>query len=202
MSAAKFLNDYKAYFVDHELRECDERRLVEIFDRYKLEKEYVKTQPKVIIKERIVYRDRVINNSPQVLVVDEAYLYANKDIILKDIAEYWNMSCDDLKTKSRTKERVWARFHSYLIFRSIGCTMLQIANIFNRDHTTVIHGLREAKNMLETKAEPFYTMYANWVKNHDENMQSLRGEEAQEGILSHEKANERPDCVDSSLQVY
>jgi chromosomal replication initiator protein len=69
---------------------------------------------------------------------------------------------DDFGTRSR--ERVWARQEAMFLAREMcgrpgynrqvsGASYLALARRFNRDHTTIIHGVRAVEQRIATDAE-------------------------------------------------
>ena len=58
------------------------------------------------------------------------------DKINKLIQEY------DLASKSHKRDKVYLRSYLYSILREDGWTMTDIGKLFNRDHATVINGLK------------------------------------------------------------
>lgn len=58
---------------------------------------------------------------------------------------------DNLKSKRRTYEKVSKRFYLYYILRRNGMTLSLISNLFEKNHASVIHGIKVHKNRVETK---------------------------------------------------
>jgi chromosomal replication initiation ATPase DnaA len=74
----------------------------------------------------------------------------NSEIIHKAIEEYFGYSLDLLKNKNRLRSLVFARHISmYLHTKATDYTLTYIARMYDRDHTTVIHGRDAIKNCLE-----------------------------------------------------
>ena len=48
----------------------------------------------------------------------------------------------DLASKSRERDKVYFRSYIYWLLREDGWIMSDIGNLFNRDHATVINGLK------------------------------------------------------------
>jgi len=55
----------------------------------------------------------------------------------------------DLKSKCRKRELVFMRYVLYKYLRSLGLSFDSIGKYFNRDHSTVIHGIKEYNLMSE-----------------------------------------------------
>ncbi|WP_109830730.1 chromosomal replication initiator protein DnaA [Reichenbachiella versicolor] len=76
------------------------------------------------------------------------------DYIQKTVSEYFNVSSDDLKAKTRKKEIVIARqLAMYFSKDYTNHSLKSIGNHFGgRDHSTVIHALQSVNDMLDTDA--------------------------------------------------
>ena len=69
--------------------------------------------------------------------------------ILQTVIEYFNLSSKQVKGKSRKKELVKARWIAmYLIREETNMKLEAIGELFNRDHTTVIHALQSVNDVL------------------------------------------------------
>lgn len=53
---------------------------------------------------------------------------------------------DELATKSRQRDRIYKRSYLYAILRDEGWNLSQIGRLFNRNHATVINGLKSYDN--------------------------------------------------------
>lgn len=56
---------------------------------------------------------------------------------------------DDLKSKHRAYEKVSKRFYLYHILRRNGMTLTVISKLFEKNHASVIHGIKVYKNRVE-----------------------------------------------------
>lgn len=74
--------------------------------------------------------------------------------IVCDVAE---MKEDYIRSECRERELVAARFiFFHFAKKETGKSLIKIGNFINKDHATVLYGIRKVKDMIETK-EPFYT---------------------------------------------
>jgi len=65
-------------------------------------------------------------------------------MIVCDVAEEYGLTPRDLLGRSRRAPVARARMEAYArIRRDLGYSLKQIGNIFGRDHTTVIYGIRQ-----------------------------------------------------------
>jgi hypothetical protein len=55
----------------------------------------------------------------------------------------------DLKSKSRLREKVYGRFIVYKYLRNYNLSLDRIGKFFNRDHSTVLHGLKQYELLSE-----------------------------------------------------
>jgi len=87
-------------------------------------------------------RDEMIN-------FDAQYLINSKRIIFK-VAEFVGCSYEDLIGKWRMREVVVARHILFHYFRyEMGMKLNQIGVLFERDHSTVIHGIRKVQEFID-----------------------------------------------------
>jgi len=77
-------------------------------------------------------------------------------VILDETAKYYGLSVADLVSKSRSRPLTNARHVAmYLIRETTGMTLPKIGELFDRDHTTALHGINKIdKNMRDR--EPVY----------------------------------------------
>lgn len=62
----------------------------------------------------------------------------------------------DLKSKSREREKVYTRFYLMMILlRYFKLTSLRIGPMFNRDHCSVLHGVRECEKWIGDNDKTF-----------------------------------------------
>jgi hypothetical protein len=61
----------------------------------------------------------------------------NKELINDVIAKY------EVNTKSRKREKVYARYVISRYLRNKGWTLQKIGGLLNRDHSNIVHGLKQ-----------------------------------------------------------
>src|SRR3990167_200426 len=78
------------------------------------------------------------------------------------ICYLWGITNNELTGFCRSRDLVTARWAGMLIIQKhLAWSPPRIGRAFgNRDHTTVIHGIRQAKQLLEDARQPFSTLYA------------------------------------------
>lgn len=69
--------------------------------------------------------------------------------IIKDTAGKYRLTSEQLIGHSRFKELVLARHEAFYLLQRKGLSTPQIGRLMNRDHSTVIHGIREHINRIE-----------------------------------------------------
>lgn len=78
----------------------------------------------------------------------------DQERIITLVAEYYGYPVDKLMKKNRKKELVWARQVAiYLLHKVYKISMCVVGDLFDRDHTTVIHSCKKVKNIMETEAD-------------------------------------------------
>ena len=61
----------------------------------------------------------------------------NKELLNEVILKY------DVNTKSRKREKVYARYVISRYLRNKGWTLCKIGEVLNRDHSNIVHGLKQ-----------------------------------------------------------
>jgi len=70
--------------------------------------------------------------------------------IIDAVCKAWDVEGADLHTPCRRRGLAWPRFAAYrIISLTFGWSTPQIGRIFERDHTTIMHGLQRAQWLLE-----------------------------------------------------
>lgn len=69
---------------------------------------------------------------------------------------------DELQNKSRQRDRIYKRSYLYAILREEGWNLSQIGRLFNRNHATVINGLKSYDNYYGKDK-----IYDRYVKHYD-----------------------------------
>lgn len=71
--------------------------------------------------------------------------------IAGEVSEVSGVSIDEMKGRSRNKHTVSARQLCYWQGRKAGLSLPEIGRFFNRDHTTVLSGIRKLEPILGGK---------------------------------------------------
>lgn len=72
--------------------------------------------------------------------------------IIKTVCEHFELNADGLKGKCRVKELVHAMYVIFYFIRKYTVMSLKSAGLlFNRDRTTVIHGLETLSDIMDTE---------------------------------------------------
>ena len=79
------------------------------------------------------------------------WLQMPTDWTVKDICVCFGVTIEQLESTSRKLEIVTARNFCFAYFYSLGNTLTQIAKAFNRNHATVIHGIKRLQDFIEIK---------------------------------------------------
>ena len=70
--------------------------------------------------------------------------------VIDKVAKYYDVSSKDLYGKSRVKNIKSARqVAMYLLNDELGLSTIKIGNEFDKDHTTIMHGIKVIKNNLK-----------------------------------------------------
>ena len=76
------------------------------------------------------------------------------DRIIHEVAKYFNISDDEIRTLTRKREYVDKKFICYYFIKEYGHqqSLVSIANLFNlKDHGTVLNGLKKVINYYDTE---------------------------------------------------
>ena len=76
------------------------------------------------------------------------------DIIIEETAKFYSLTPEDLKGRSQTKKIVLPRQISMYLIRTItSLPLIDIGEIFKRDHTTVMSSISKIEDMLPKSTE-------------------------------------------------
>lgn len=74
------------------------------------------------------------------------------DKIITTVCDHLNLNIEQVKSKSRAKELVYARhLIFYFIRKHTTVTLKSAGDLFNRDHATVIHALHNLQDIMDTE---------------------------------------------------
>jgi chromosomal replication initiation ATPase DnaA len=77
-------------------------------------------------------------------------------LILDETAAYFGLTRDDLTSKSRSRPLTTARHVAmYLLRDCTGLSLIKIGEWFDRDHTTVLHGIKKIEMLMRDRAPIF-----------------------------------------------
>jgi chromosomal replication initiator protein len=77
-------------------------------------------------------------------------------LIVEETAKYFQLTVDDLVSKSRSRPLTTARHVAmYLVRECTGMTLPKIGELFDRDHTTALHGINKIDGSMRNR-EPVY----------------------------------------------
>ncbi len=134
------LVQYVAHSVDTNIREL-EGVLISLIAHASLKKEQISLE----------LTRQVLRN-----IVQEIGTEVSMDFIQKTVAEHFNVSLENLKSKSRKREFVTARqVAMYFVKKYTNHSLKSIGHYFGgRDHSTISHALQAVSDMLDT--EPYF----------------------------------------------
>jgi chromosomal replication initiator protein len=74
------------------------------------------------------------------------------DAILGETAEYFGLRREDLFSKSRSRPLTNARHVAMYLLRELtGLSLIKIGELFDRDHTTALHGIKRIESLLPAR---------------------------------------------------
>jgi chromosomal replication initiator protein len=77
-------------------------------------------------------------------------------VILEDTAAYFGLEQADLVSKSRSRSLTTARHVAMYLMRELtGLSLLRIGDLFDRDHTTVLHGIKKIQNLMPARGSVY-----------------------------------------------
>jgi chromosomal replication initiator protein len=78
------------------------------------------------------------------------------DLIIDETAEYFGLTRDDLLSKSRSRPLTTARHMAMYLQREFtGLSLIRIADCFNRDHTTALHGIKKIEKLMSERGSVY-----------------------------------------------
>ena len=74
--------------------------------------------------------------------------------VLNAICKYYNVEEEDVKRKGRKRPYVWCRqVYYYICSYMTRLSLKQMGQMFDQDHTTVVHSKKLVKDILDTEPE-------------------------------------------------
>ena len=83
------------------------------------------------------------------------------ELILQETAEHFGLSREDLVGKSRSRPLTTARHVAmYLARECTGLSLIKIGELFDRDHTTVMHGIKKIEQLMRARGSVYNQVQA------------------------------------------
>ena len=77
-------------------------------------------------------------------------------VILDETAKYFGLTREDLVSKNRSRPLTTARHVAmYMMRECTGLSLIKIGELFERDHTTVLHGVKKVELLMRDRAPIF-----------------------------------------------
>jgi chromosomal replication initiator protein len=77
-------------------------------------------------------------------------------LILEQTAEYFGLGPGDLISKSRSRPLTTARHVAMYLLRELtGLSLIKIGELFNRDHTTALHGIKKIEGLMPARGSTY-----------------------------------------------
>ena len=77
--------------------------------------------------------------------IEEVIRQFKAENIMRDVAEYYGVTIEDLLSSKKHKRLAEARYAiSYILYELEGCTYKEIGDFLNRVHSTIIFQVRKA----------------------------------------------------------
>jgi chromosomal replication initiator protein len=77
-------------------------------------------------------------------------------VILEETSTYFGLTRDDLLSKSRSRPLTTARHVAMYLLRELtGLSLIKIGDEFNRDHTTVLHGIKKIEGLMPARGSVY-----------------------------------------------
>jgi len=113
--------------------------------------------------------------------------------VVRSICQVYKITPDDIYAKNRNQHIVYARHtFNYICRKRLRMSLMYIGRIINRDHTTVIHSIRQTQDLIEYD-RAFATTYKQIIELLDSysNEESIVVDshiERRERYVAHEEA--------------
>ena len=83
------------------------------------------------------------------------------EVILEETAQHYGLTRNDLVGKSRSRPLTTARHVAmYLTRECTGLSLIKIGELFERDHTTVLHGIRKTEELMRARGSVYTQVQA------------------------------------------
>lgn len=95
----------------------------------------------------------------------------NQTKIIQVVMQVTGVPFDELTSATRTNRIVFARYHCFELMRKyLGATLVHIGRTFDKDHSTVVTGLRTFKNLyaMDTGFREQYNLIEHKLLNNED----------------------------------
>ena len=106
----------------------------------------------LIIEQKNQY-EKLINDLRREILrpkIDITQTSAKWADVMRAICQIYNITPDDIYSKNRTQHILYARHtFNYICRRTLRMSLESIGRIINRDHSTIIHSVRQTQDLIE-----------------------------------------------------
>ena len=75
---------------------------------------------------------------------------------MEETSAYFGLETDDLVSKSRSRPLTTARHVAMYLLRELtGLSLIKIGEHFERDHTTVLHGIKKIEGLMPARGSTY-----------------------------------------------
>lgn len=154
MCADKFIKEL-SFYLDQRFTEYDKRRIKILFEH--------NSQPVVVYKDRIIE----VEKEP-VKNIEESI-----DDLIGKVCNIWGVDLLQIKSKSRKDTLIQPRYFIFCLLKESGMKSTAIGEKLNRDHSTVLYGIKQAKVFLEIDYQPFASIWKDYKNSLQKNSSVL-----------------------------
>jgi chromosomal replication initiator protein len=89
-------------------------------------------------------------------LIPESGQETTPQVILEETAAYYAMEIEDLTSKSRSRPLTTARHVAMYLLRELtGLSLIKIGELFDRDHTTALHGINKIAGLMPARGSMY-----------------------------------------------
>lgn len=111
--------------------------------------------------------------------------------IVKTLADAYNLRVDDIKGTRRLRQFILPRHIAFYLCRKAGYSLIATGTFFNRDHATILHGVRRVQALINSDCA-FKAMIEGFLSNIiDRHPDACFNVPSADGVVAVRKDSER-----------
>jgi chromosomal replication initiator protein len=153
-------------------------------------KQELRRQRLLLIEQKNNYEKMIQSLKREILrpKIDITRNKAQWEDVMRSICQIWDITPDDIYSHNRQQHVLYARHtFNYICRKTLRMSFESIGRIINRDHSTIIHSVRQTQDLIEYDRQ--------FAKTHQQTLELLDSYSNEESIVVDTHTERRERCV-------